>query len=128
MPSSISAMPGGMAEHDLDPAGRREPPEAGLGVQRHRRRRVPSASGIGCAGAYDEERLADMSERDRLDVVERFDRRVLAVAAARPGAEQRRDVSEAGMERRQVAAVQAVRPTCGVGARCAGRRSSRRRA
>ena len=46
----------------------------------------------------DQEGLADVTERDRLVVVEGFDRRVLAVAPAGPRPEQRRQRGDVGVK------------------------------
>ena len=65
---------GRVGEHQLDAAGRRHPQVPGLGVQR-----AAVVDGLGPL-AVDQERLADVAERDFLEVAERLDRRVFAGA------------------------------------------------
>ena len=48
--------------------------------------------------AVDEERLAGMAERDLLDVLERFDRRVVTGTPPGPGTQQRGEGGDVGMQ------------------------------
>ena len=70
--------------HHLHDSVAGRPEVAGLGVQRAILDGVPGALGV------EQPRLADVDEGDLLDVGERFDRRVVAGAAATPRSEQER--------------------------------------
>ena len=71
-------------------------------------RRYAQISGLGvhgsaviggpCPLAVGQERLADVAERHFLEIAERLDRRVCALAAPRPGAQQGCQDGDAGMQ------------------------------
>ena len=81
-----------MGQHEFDPVRRRHPQVSRLGVQR-----AAVVAGLRPL-SIDQERLADVTEGHFLEIAERLDRRVLAGAVARPGAQQGRQDSDAGME------------------------------
>jgi len=82
-----------VGEHKFHDPNLRHPPVAGFSVQQ------TSVVGRRRALVIREKRLADMTEGDRLVVVERLDRRVYTAAAARPRAEQELERLDIRMQR-----------------------------
>ena len=83
VPSSISTMPVGCRDHQLDPTRFGNPPKAGFAVKGTAIGAVAGALLVG------EERFAGRGDGDGLVVVEQLDGRILAVAVPRPLTDQR---------------------------------------